>query len=67
MEFPTLTTERLILRELLPIDAADVLIFRGDPEVRNTTTLPFTRFRKQQTLSKRCARPARTRSNRCGL
>lgn len=34
MEFPTLTTERLVLRELLLTDAADILIFRGDPEVQ---------------------------------
>jgi [ribosomal protein S5]-alanine N-acetyltransferase len=32
--FPTLTTERLFLREPLPTDAADVLIFRSDPEVQ---------------------------------
>jgi hypothetical protein len=31
--FPTLITERLILRELLPTDAPDVLVFRGDFEV----------------------------------
>lgn len=30
--FPTLTTERLVLRELLPSDAADLFIFRSDPE-----------------------------------
>ena len=32
--FPVLTTERLILRELRRSDAADVLIFRGDPVVQ---------------------------------
>jgi hypothetical protein len=34
MDFPFLTTERLVLRNLLPTDAADVLIIRGDPEVQ---------------------------------
>ena len=34
MQFPTMTTGRLVLRELLPADAADVLVFRGDPEVQ---------------------------------
>jgi hypothetical protein len=32
--FPVLTTERLILREFRRSDAADVLIFRGDPIVQ---------------------------------
>ena len=32
--FPVLTTERLILRELRRSDAADVLVFRGDPIVQ---------------------------------
>jgi [ribosomal protein S5]-alanine N-acetyltransferase len=32
--FPILTTERLILREVVAEDAADLLIFRGDPEVQ---------------------------------
>jgi ribosomal-protein-alanine N-acetyltransferase len=32
--FPTLTTARLNLRELLLSDAPDVLIFRGDPDVQ---------------------------------
>lgn len=32
--FPVLTTERLILREFRPSDAADVLTFRGDPTVQ---------------------------------
>ena len=34
MEFPALTTVRLVLRELLRGDATDVLVFRGDPEVQ---------------------------------
>jgi ribosomal-protein-alanine N-acetyltransferase len=32
--FPVLTTERLTLRELRDSDAADVLVFRGDPIVQ---------------------------------
>lgn len=32
--FPTLTTERLLLRELQLSDAADMLVFRGDPYVQ---------------------------------
>jgi [ribosomal protein S5]-alanine N-acetyltransferase len=41
IEFPTLTTERLILRELFPADAADVLVFRGDPEVQKYDDPPI--------------------------
>jgi ribosomal-protein-alanine N-acetyltransferase len=32
--FPALTTERLVLRDLLPSDAPDVFVFRGDYEVQ---------------------------------
>ena len=32
--FPVLTTERLTLRRVIPSDAADVLVFRGDWEVQ---------------------------------
>lgn len=32
--FPTLTAEQIALRELRRSDAADVLVFRGDPEVQ---------------------------------
>jgi ribosomal-protein-alanine N-acetyltransferase len=32
--FPLLATERLVLREVLPSDALDVLVFRSDPEVQ---------------------------------
>jgi ribosomal-protein-alanine N-acetyltransferase len=32
--FPILTTERLVLRDPRVSDAADVLVFRGDPEVQ---------------------------------
>ena len=31
--FPVLVTERLVLRELLPLDAEQVFLFRSDPEV----------------------------------
>jgi [ribosomal protein S5]-alanine N-acetyltransferase len=41
MDVPTLTTERLALRELLPADAADVLIIRGDPEVQKYDDPPI--------------------------
>ena len=41
MAFPTLRTERLVLRELLPGDAADVLVFRGDPEVQRYDDPPI--------------------------
>jgi [ribosomal protein S5]-alanine N-acetyltransferase len=41
MEFAILTTERLVLRELLPADAADVLVFRGDPEVQKYDDPPI--------------------------
>ena len=34
MEFAVLTTDRLVLRELRPADAADVFVFRGDPVVQ---------------------------------
>ena len=39
--FPTLTTERLLLHELLPADAADVFIFRSDPEVQKFNAEPM--------------------------
>lgn len=41
MTFPTLATERLILRELLPTDAANVLVFRGDPVVQKYDDPPI--------------------------
>jgi ribosomal-protein-alanine N-acetyltransferase len=41
MDVPTLTTERLVLRELLPADAADVLIIRGDPDVQKYDDPPI--------------------------
>jgi len=41
MDVPTLTTERLVLHELLPADAADVLVIRGDPEVQKYDDPPI--------------------------
>lgn len=40
--FPTLTTVRLNLRELRESDAADVFVFRGDPEVQKYNGPPMT-------------------------
>ncbi len=40
--FPTLETERLLLRQLTPADDAAVLRFRGDPEVQKYNAPPFT-------------------------
>ena len=39
--FPTLTTERLLLRELAPADAPDVLVFRSDPEGQKYNSAPM--------------------------
>lgn len=39
--FPVLATTRLILRELRPADAADVLVFRGDPYVQRFNSEPL--------------------------
>jgi RimJ/RimL family protein N-acetyltransferase len=41
MAFPTLITKRLVLRELLPANAADVLVFCGDPEVQKYDDPPI--------------------------
>ncbi len=40
--FPTLTTDRLILREPLSSDAADVFVFRSDPVVQKYNAEPMT-------------------------
>ncbi|MCC7366996.1 MAG: GNAT family N-acetyltransferase [Chloroflexi bacterium] len=48
--FPTLTTPRLLLRELDPADAADVLVFRGDPEVQRFNSAPMTDIRQALAL-----------------
>lgn len=39
--FPTLTGERVVLRELEPDDAADVFVWRSDPEVQKYNTAPM--------------------------
>jgi [ribosomal protein S5]-alanine N-acetyltransferase len=39
--FPSLTTERLLLREIVPDDAPDVLLFRGDPEEQKYNSRPL--------------------------
>ena len=39
--FPTLTTERLILRDFSAADAPDVLVFRGDAEVQKYNDVPM--------------------------
>ena len=39
--FPTLTTKRLILREVVDADADDLLVFRGDPEVQRYNLDPM--------------------------
>jgi ribosomal-protein-alanine N-acetyltransferase len=48
--FPTLTTERLTLRELLLSDAPDVLVFRGDPEVQKYNDPVLHSIEEVQTL-----------------
>lgn len=40
-QFPILTTERLILRELQREDESDVLVFRGDPYVQRFNSEPL--------------------------
>jgi ribosomal-protein-alanine N-acetyltransferase len=39
--FPLLSTERLLLRDFTDDDAADILRFRGDPEVQKYNTDPM--------------------------
>jgi [ribosomal protein S5]-alanine N-acetyltransferase len=39
--FPTLTTARLVLREVVAADAPDVFIFRSDPEVQKYNSEPM--------------------------
>jgi len=49
-EFPTLTTERLILREVVAEDAEDLLAFRGDPEVQRYNLVPMKDAREARAL-----------------
>jgi [ribosomal protein S5]-alanine N-acetyltransferase len=39
--FPVLRTQRLVLREFTPVDAAAVLVFRGDPLVQKYNSDPL--------------------------
>jgi ribosomal-protein-alanine N-acetyltransferase len=39
--FPTLTTDRLILREVVAEDANGLLVFRGDPEAQKYNLVPM--------------------------
>jgi [ribosomal protein S5]-alanine N-acetyltransferase len=39
--FPMLTTDRLILRQVVAADAPDVFIFRSDPEVQKYNSAPM--------------------------
>jgi [ribosomal protein S5]-alanine N-acetyltransferase len=48
--FPTLTTPRLLLRELMPDDAADVFVFRSDPEVQKYNGVPLSQPEEAQEL-----------------
>jgi [ribosomal protein S5]-alanine N-acetyltransferase len=48
--FPTLTTDRLILREVVAEDAADLLAFRGDPEVQRYNLVPMKDTREALAL-----------------
>jgi ribosomal-protein-alanine N-acetyltransferase len=48
--FPTLTTQRLILREVVADDAEDVFAFRGDPEVQRYNLVPMRDAREAQSL-----------------
>ncbi|MBC7810605.1 MAG: GNAT family N-acetyltransferase [Burkholderiales bacterium] len=42
--FPTISTERLLLREIVAADASDVLAFRGDAEVQRYNSEPLTQL-----------------------
>lgn len=48
--FPTLATERLVLRELLPSDAEDVFVFRSDAEVQKFNSEPMKEVREALAL-----------------
>ena len=48
--FPTLTTERLVLREVVSSDADDLLAFRGDPEVQQYNLAPMKDTREALAL-----------------
>lgn len=48
--FPTLATERLILREVVADDADDLLAFRGDPDVQRYNLVPMRDTREALAL-----------------
>lgn len=50
--FPVLETERLVLREVQMRDAADILIFRGDPVVQRFNSPVFRSVEEVQSLIK---------------
>lgn len=49
-DFPTVTTARLILREVVAEDADDLLVFRGDPEVQKFNLMPMKDTREARGL-----------------
>ncbi len=50
LTFPTLTTERLLLREPFPSDAPDIFLFRSDPEVQKYNAEPMAQVDEAQAL-----------------
>jgi ribosomal-protein-alanine N-acetyltransferase len=48
--FLYLTTDRLVLRELLPSDATDVFVFRSDPEVQKYNAVPMKHVSEAQSF-----------------
>lgn len=48
---PTLATPRLVLRNLRPADAADVLVFRGDPYVQRFNSEPLKTVEEAATFT----------------
>jgi ribosomal-protein-alanine N-acetyltransferase len=48
--FPTLTTQRLVLRELIPEDAENVFLFRSDAEEQKYNSEPMKKVSEAQAL-----------------
>jgi RimJ/RimL family protein N-acetyltransferase len=66
--FPVLETERLILREIVASDAADVLAFRSDPEEQKYNDSPLRSLSEARELIDRLGREYREeRAIRWGL
>lgn len=66
--FPMLETERLILREIVASDAADVFAFRSDPEEQKHNDSPLQSLPEARELIDRLAREYREgRAIRWGL